>query len=239
MTLQLAAALLLSMLTFWMPVGARIHIELIQAMIRSPWYLPLTGAAQLGMALSCLLLFRKRLMANRVRIVPAVLLILLTGLILPQGEVPPFISGLLTITIGILFLIQSLMKPDALAGHGLPSVILWLAVTCCGVIPGTGVLSMAILAGLVTGLEYEPAFGLACMTSMWTLGAGGLSHLAALPAVTWQSILLCLVTAAVAFFLGPVVIQGMKTWFSRHTLLVFGMWRICFGAVFLLVFCVM
>lgn len=86
MTLQLAAALLLSMLTFWLPVGARIHIELLQAMIRSPWYLPLTGAAQLGMALSCLLLFRKRLMANRLRLVPAVLLILLTGLILPQGK---------------------------------------------------------------------------------------------------------------------------------------------------------
>ena len=238
MNLKLAAFLLLTALTVWMPVGSRVHLTLAQALIPGGWYLPLTGCLQLGMAVSALVLYRSHLKRLAMQWLPAAVSILVLGLLFPGENVPEFVSGVVTIAVGILFLIQSGMHLEPLDIKGISRTVLWVLITCLGMIPGVGVLSMAMLAGLVTGLREEQAYSLAVMTSLWIQAVSGFHNLALLPAAGLMPVLACLLTAAFGFVLSPVLIRAMRSWFSRHTLLLFGLWRIAFGAVFLLVFCV-
>lgn len=236
---RLAAAVILSVLTFWMPVGSRVHVELFAAMIRSPWYLPLTGCMQLGMTVGILVLTRKKLFTPGAWWLVAGILALVAGILVPAQEVPPFVSGIITMATGLLFLIQSGMKLNPLNLHGVLRLILILTISCLGVIPGAGVLSMAMLAALITGEETSEAYSMACMASLWPQAVSGISHITVIPSLTPISAATGILAGCIGFVLAPLLVKGLKRWFQNHTLLVFGLWRLGFGAVFLLVFCIL
>lgn len=239
MSLQALLASFLMLAAGWLPAGARALMVLLQAMIRNQWFVPATGAAKLAMSVSGLIYFwpeiRRQRFACLVPAIPAALL----GFAFFQLPVPDFVTGVVTVTVGILFLVQSRQQGSAGEPDGLKKILILSGCACLGVIPGAGVLSMVMMGALLSGQGFSSAYKTGCLSIIVLLILDGVNGLATVPAVEWTSIAGCILVGVISFLLTPILLRFMVSWFREHTLLIFGIWRIFFGIVFLLVFCVL
>lgn len=239
MSLQTLLASFLMLVAGWLPAGARALMVLLHAMVRNPWFSVVTGIVQLGMGISALIYFwpeiRRQHFLCLVPAIPAALL----GFAFFQLPVPDFVTGVVTVTVGILFLVQSRQQAAAGEPAGLKKILVLSGCACLGVIPGAGVLSMVMMGDLLSGQSFSSAYKSGCLSIIALLILDGVSCLTSVPSLEWVSIVGCMIAGAFSFLLTPVLLRFMITWFREHTLLVFGIWRIFFGIVFLLVFCVL
>lgn len=120
---------------------------------------------------------------------------------------------------------------------GLSSALAVGVAQCCSLFPGVSRSGATIIGGMLAGMDRRVATEFSFFLALPTmLAATGYQLYKARDLLTTEDFLALGLGLVVAFFVGWAVIAGLLAFVKRHTLRVFGYYRIALGVIVLLVF---
>ena len=240
-------ALLLG-ITLWLPVGSTAMVQLFSAMDPSQSALYLNGAQSVfTLAASVVLLYAWRSFFKDRKVwarlaalsLPPLLAWCVLASRMPALLEEPVVTVILMMASGAILMVVSRLH----AADGAPDVRSAFAAGCTGclgMLPGYGLIS-ALLTGLAAaGKGGTAAYQYACLGALPVMIVKSVSQLvsADMSAFAGQNLISLVVCTILVIILTFTAIRFASLWFRRHTVFVFGVFRIAAGIVMLLIYMV-